>query len=283
VRPVLLPAIERLGRHALQRRGALSRWVETRQGKLHVYDARGSGELPTVVLLHGLSSSATGFGPVLGRLLRHVRRVVVPDYPGHGFSGKTGRLTPEELHASIHAALGALDVGPAILVGNSLGGAVAMQRAIDHPSLVRALVLVSPAGSRSSPEEWDELRRTFQFRTRAEARRFMDKIYFRTPWVFNLFAHEMPAAVARPAVRELLEAASNDELPRPEELEALPMPVLLLWGQRERLLPDSHLAYLTRHLPRQTIIERPATYAHCPHFDHPGDLVRRIVGLARTL
>ena len=66
----MLPFAERFGRYALNRRGARSRWIETKLAPLHVYDAEGRGALPTVVLLHGIGSAAPPFGAVLARLLR---------------------------------------------------------------------------------------------------------------------------------------------------------------------------------------------------------------------
>ncbi len=280
MKPVILPAIERLGRRALVRRGIESRFIETPLGRIHAYDAQGAGKLPPVVLLHGISSGATPFGRVMVPLMRRVRRVVAPDYPGHGFSELRGHLTPPKLFESVHAVLDALGVEPAIFVGNSLGGAVALRCAIDRPERVRGLVLVSPAGAHASDEEWRALRSAFRVESRADARVFLDRLYYRSPWLTHLIAHEMPAMLSRPAVRELFESASNENLPRPEELAGLSMPILLLWGQAERLLPDGNLAYFERNLPRHAIVERPSSYAHCPHFDDPADLARRIVAFA---
>jgi pimeloyl-ACP methyl ester carboxylesterase len=254
--------------------------VETKLGRLHVYDAPGSGSLPAVVLLHGLSSSATPFGPLLQRLRRHARRVVAPDYPGHGFSEHAGAVTPSALFESVEVVLDALKIEPSIFVGNSLGGAVALHCAIERPERVRALVLVSPAGAHASDEEWRELRSTFTLRSRAEGAAFAKRLYYRVPRILPLFAHELPAIVGRPAVGEILAAASNDELPSPEFLAKLRMPILLIWGEAERLLPASHFEYFVRHLPPQTVVLRPETYAHCPHLDDPADLAARIVEFA---
>jgi pimeloyl-ACP methyl ester carboxylesterase len=281
VKPVLLPLAERLGRLALKRRGVRSRRVATPHAELHAYDAPGKGSLPTTVLLHGLGSAATAFGPLVSHLRRDVRRVVAPEFPGHGFSDETALLTPDALFGAMAHALDTLLDEPAIVVGNSLGGAVALTYAILRPERVRALVLVSPAGAHSTREEWDELRATFHLKTTKDARAFMDRIYHRTPWFLPLLAHEFPATLGRQAVRDLFAAASNEHLPTPDALAALPMPILLLWGQSERLLPESHLAYFTRHLPKHAIIERPEGFAHCPHFDDPAALAARIVAFAK--
>ena len=64
----LLSLVERGARFVLNRRGFQSLTVPTEAGELHVYDARGPAMLPTVVLLHGLGSTATAFGPLLTRM-----------------------------------------------------------------------------------------------------------------------------------------------------------------------------------------------------------------------
>jgi pimeloyl-ACP methyl ester carboxylesterase len=283
VKPVLIPLAERLGRMMLRRRGISSSHVETHFGPMFTYDAPGAGNLPTTVVLHGLGSAATPFGPVLARLQRHVRRIVAPDFPGHGFSrfGHDAPLTPARLFDCMSTALNASLREPAIVIGNSLGGAVALRYAVAHPERVRALVLVSPAGALSSDEEWHALRRTFRVTTRAEARVFAERIYHRPPWFLPLFTHELGENLARRAVRDLIETASNDDAPTPEALGALTMPILLVWGRSERLLPDTHLHYFRQHLPKHAVIERPDGFGHCPHFDAPSSLVRLIVSFAK--
>lgn len=284
MKPILLPIAERLGRVALQRRGITSGHVTTPLGRLHTYDANGKGDLPTIVVLHGLGSAATPFGQVFAHLQRHVRRIVAPDYPGHGFSarGETERLTPTRLFESIALALDATVTEPAVVVGNSLGGALALRYALARPSRVRALVLVSPAGARGSDEERRALKAAFDVRSRTEARAFLQRLYHRPPWFSELLLHELPSSVARPAVRELLESTTNDDAPDPEALKSLKMPILLVWGRSERLLPETHLDYFSRHLPEHAVIERPEGFGHCPHFDAPRVLAQRIVTFARA-
>ncbi len=285
VPPILIPLAERLGRRALRRRGVDTRWVETPQGTVHVYDAPGGGSLPTTVLLHGIGSAATPFGPVLARLRPNMKRVVAPDYPGHGFSSDSRTpLDPTALFDSVRLTLERLVPEPSIVVGNSLGGALALQYAVAHPERVRGLVLVSPAGAHSTDAEWRALRRVFELANTGEAREFLRRVYHRPPWFIPLVAFELPATIGqRPAVRELLAAATNEHLPTPEELAALPMPILLVWGQSERLLPPSHLAYFEKHLPRHARVERPLGFGHCPHVDAPAALSARITAFARTL
>lgn len=88
---------------------------------MHAYDSFGRGLLPTTVLVHGIASTASSFGAVLTHLRPHVRRVVAPELPGHGFSeSPADRLTPSALFDSLRTALDKLVREPMILVGNSL-------------------------------------------------------------------------------------------------------------------------------------------------------------------
>jgi pimeloyl-ACP methyl ester carboxylesterase len=284
VKPILLPALERLARRGLARRGITGRHIRTPHATLHVYDARGRGTLPPVVLLHGIGSAATGFAGVMGRLVHEVERIVAPDYPGHGFSGEASvPLTPDALFRMIDNALDDLLDRPALLVGNSLGGAVALTFAIRRPERVRGLVLVSPAGGRVSDAEWAAIRRAFALRTRAEARAFVERLYHRPPRLSPLLSLELPALMQRRAVQELLATASNDHLPSPEQLGALTAPILLVWGKSERILPASLLEYFRRHLPAHTIVEQPDDFGHCPQFETPGRLARRIADFGHSL
>lgn len=282
---VVLPLLERLGRRELHRRGFRSRWTDTPSGRVHAFDAAGEGTLPTIVVFHGLGSASTAFLPVLARLRRHAKRVVAIDGPGHGFSDEpAAKLTPEAYLAAIEHALDALVPERAVLVGNSLGGAIALGRAIHRPDTVAALVLLSPAGSHTTDEDWARIRRLFTIDTRSDARAFLERIYHRPPRLLTyLLAFELPRSVGRAPVRDLLASASNADCPSPEAVKALAMPILLSWGRSERLFSEQQLAWFRDHLPAHAVLEQPEGFGHCPHFDRPGQVAERIVAFARDV
>lgn len=280
----LVPLVERVARASLIRNGHRARHVSTPIGEVHVFDARGDGPLPTTVMLHGIGSNATSFAPLLRRLRRRTRRVIAVEYPGHGFSGPPSRrLTPDALFEAVTHALDEVLEEPAVVFGNSLGGAVALHYAIARPSRVRALILVSPAGARISDEEMRALVESFSMQTRKDALKFLARIYHRVPRWWPLFAHELLDVLGKPVVRDLLETASIDHAPAPAELRALPMPILLLWGSSERLFPATALEYFQGNLPPHAIIERPEGCGHSPHLEKPRALMDRIEEFLRSL
>ena len=99
-----------------------------------------------IVLIHGASGNGADMMDALGdSLTAHGFRVWAPDRPGHGWSeGFEGSSSPAQQAQRLRAAMEALGVSHAIVVGHSLGGAVADNFAIDHPDFARGVVLVSP-------------------------------------------------------------------------------------------------------------------------------------------
>ncbi|MBD0709371.1 MULTISPECIES: alpha/beta fold hydrolase [unclassified Streptomyces] len=113
-------------------------------------DWGGSG--PPVVLLHGLAGHA-GEWDTAAAHLRARHRVVAVDQRGHGASERRPRDRSRAAYvADVVAVVEQLELGRAVLVGQSLGGLTAMLAAAAHPGLVRALVLVEAGPGGSSPE-----------------------------------------------------------------------------------------------------------------------------------
>jgi pimeloyl-ACP methyl ester carboxylesterase len=105
------------------------------------YSEHGSGD--PLILLHGGIGASEMFGAILDPLAAG-RRVITVDLPGHGHTADPGGpLRYEEMADQIAALIGHLGLDQADLMGLSLGGGVALRTAIQHPGLVRQLVLVS--------------------------------------------------------------------------------------------------------------------------------------------
>lgn len=109
------------------------------RGRTWVWDTGGDG--PTVVLLHGWTSTAAlNWGPTFGPL-GQVARVLAPDLRGHGRGVRTRLFTLRDCADDVAALVEHLDAGPAVMVGYSMGGAVAQLLWRRHPEAVTGLVL----------------------------------------------------------------------------------------------------------------------------------------------
>ncbi|MDG4756730.1 alpha/beta fold hydrolase [Micromonospora sp. WMMD710] len=101
------------------------------------------GDGRPLVLLHGGYGSGEMFAPIVPAL-RGRRRVITVDLQGHGRTADVDRpLRYETMADDVAALLGLLGLATADVLGYSLGGGVALRTAIQHPALVRRLVLVS--------------------------------------------------------------------------------------------------------------------------------------------
>jgi pimeloyl-ACP methyl ester carboxylesterase len=279
---MLVPLLEKLGHRWLVSRGIRSRTASTSVGDLHFYDAPGQGSLPPAVILHGLCSNATAFGQVIQALRPHVRRVLAPDAPGHGLSG-----TPADGLTIANLGLGMAELldreidEPAIVCGNSLGGAVALRYALARPEKVRGLVLCSPGGAQMTPQELSDVLALFELRSRADAHEFLRRLHGRRPWYAPLIARDLMDHFARPAFQALRETARDAPLFTSEELAPLTLPIHVIWGRGDKLLPASNLEFFRRSLPAHAVVEEVYDAGHCPHLDAPRAVVRRIVAMAQ--
>lgn len=275
---VILPVLERVTRAVLVRRGVESRFVDTPTVRVHLYDAPGTGSLPTVVLLHGIGTSATPFMPTAARLRKKARRVLAVDAPGHGFSE-----TPKDpldierfRDALVHVLDRELDA-PALLVGNSLGGAMALHYAILRPQRVAGLVLSSPGGAPvEDPHERSRFLRGFDVKNLRDARAFLDRLHHEVPWYGALVAPDLVRIFNRSAVRALLDSIEPEHFFAKDSFDGLTMPIHVLWGKSDRIIPQACLDFFKQHLPPHTVFEEPEGIGHSPHLEDPEAFYRMI-------
>jgi pimeloyl-ACP methyl ester carboxylesterase len=228
-----------------------------------------AGRGTPVVLVHGLGNSSLVWRQVmLGLAGTHL--VVAPDLPGFGHSSPTHRrpllaaYTDFLAELIIRTAPGV----PAAIVGNSVGGAVAMRLAVTHPALVSRLVLVDPAGVGQGVPSWWRLVRfeplvrllsavPLTLTPRPVLERVIAEAYRRMAFAdpdhandrsVHLFAERLNS---RERIHRFLRIAHDvvdafeGEVQKLEE--PLPVPVLAIWGRQDRLVPlHDALALLER-------------------------------------
>ena len=122
----------------------LGRFVDVDGCRIH-YLEQGSG--PTLLLIHGLSGNMRNFAHSLVERLKDKYRIILVDRPGSGYSTR-----PRRASATIRAQadtmarfIEALRLERPLVVGHSLGGAIALSLALNHPEKVAGLALLAPA------------------------------------------------------------------------------------------------------------------------------------------
>lgn len=119
------------------------RFLEIGGERIHYTD---EGRGPALLMIHGLSGCARNLTHSLAPQLREQFRVITIDRPGSGYSTRArGASADLPAQASLVAKfIRTLDLGQPLVLGHSLGGAVALSLALDHPQSVSGLVLVAP-------------------------------------------------------------------------------------------------------------------------------------------
>ena len=148
---LLLIALAALSRAAARRAEAtvpaVGRFVEVPGARLHFVEAGETRDgRPPIVMLHGLAAQLHNFRYALVDDLASDTRVIAFDRPGSGYSTREpGRATTLEQQAdAVAAAMDALGLPRALLVGHSLGGALSLAIALRHPLKVSGLALLAP-------------------------------------------------------------------------------------------------------------------------------------------
>ncbi|MFZ5442968.1 MAG: alpha/beta fold hydrolase [Myxococcota bacterium] len=267
----------RLVRRALVMRGVSSELVRLRGADVHYYRAEGRGDGPPLLLVHGLGSSANAFFRTLLPLSRTFRSVYALDLPGNGFSPvpAAGPMALREFVELLRDFRREVIRERVFLVGNSLGGGMALNFAFAEPSALVALGLVSPAGARVSDERFAQLLQSFHVTDRREARALAHKLFAKPPLGLLLFADELRKMVSTETVRSIVREVSPADMVSPAELARLEMPTLLVWGTREKLLPAEGLAFFREHLPAHAEVHEVDGFGHMPQMEHPEDFVER--------
>ena len=224
-------------------------------------------ERPPVVLVHGYGMSSRYMVPLAEALGRDFR-VYAPDLPGFGRSDKPERaLDIPDLGDALAAWMTVVAVGPAVLIGNSLGCQILIELALRHSERVACLVLQAPTPDPAARTVHQQiLRQALNLRYDATAR---------MSWiVLSDFFSAGPRRLAH-TLRHLLRH------PIENRLTEVGIPALVLRGTRDPVVPRAWASRAADLLPQGRLIEV-AGAAHIMNFHAPerfARIVRRYVGL----
>jgi non-heme chloroperoxidase len=237
-----------------------------------------------VVMLHGVTDSWRSFEPVLPHLPDSIRAIAVTQR-GHGDAPKPdGGYLIEDLAADVVELMDDLELGPAILLGHSMGSWVAQRIAIDHPERLIGVVLAgSFSGTPSDDPELVALAEemaTLQDPVPAEVAREFQESTVATPLApeaLDTFVNEslkVPARVWGATFTGFLEVDHADGL------ENMTTPALLVWGDQDAFIPRGIQDELLEALAdsRLNVYEG---VGHALHWEQPERFAADIVEFSR--
>jgi pyruvate dehydrogenase E2 component (dihydrolipoamide acetyltransferase) len=252
-------------------------------GKAVRFLAIGPAEGEPVLLIHGFGSDHAAWA-MNHSALAETHRVVALDLPGHGASAKdVGAGDIPALSTAVTGLMDHLGFGSAHLVGHSLGGGIALHIAASTPGRVRSLGLIAPCGL---GEEIDiAFIEGFIGETRArKLRAVLEKL---TPNA-EMISGDMVESVLRfkrlDGAEDALRAIAGGAYPggrqglvMREAVEALAMPVAVIFGSEDAIIPAAHAEGLPASV-RITVLEGAGHVPHLEKADEVNACLRETIG-----
>lgn len=259
-----LPREKLVGKYA----GGASQFVTLPSGaSAHMRD-EGNREGPVLVLVHGSNASLHTWEPWVAEL-GDTYRIISMDLPGHGLTGRVpgDDYTREGMTSFVHELIGTLHVERFAIAGNSMGGGVAALYALEHPEQVSALILVDAAGIPVKRDDDDvplafriagmpvisQVMRYVLPRSLVEEgvrKVFVDQSKVTDEMVaryFDLSLHEGNRDATR---MRFASYASRDEEAFAARLGEIEAPVLVIWGDKDGLIPVSAAYEFEQRIPQ---------------------------------
>ena len=245
--------------------------------RLYICDS-GRRDAPAIILLHGFGSSLQTWD-AWAKSLEVDHRVIRFDLPGFGLSGAdpTGDYSDSRSIRILSDLLRSLGLEHASFIGNSLGGRIAWKFAADQPARVEKLVLISPDGFASPGFEYGKAPKVSKLMT---AMRFvlpkwllrmnLQPAYGNSAALSDAVVTRYYDLMLAPGVRDAIIARMEQtvlENPVPL-LRRIQAPTLLLWGQKDGMIPFANAAQYIQELPHGSLVPL-SGLGHVPQEEAP--------------
>jgi pimeloyl-ACP methyl ester carboxylesterase len=226
---------------------------------------RGAVNQPSLVLIHGTGSSHQCWPAEMRRLPGW--NVLAVDLPGHGRSEGVAQRSISRYAAGLAEFLAELNVFQAVLVGHSMGGAIALQMALDQPTLVTGLGVISSGAYLGVPPQIQEY--LTNPLTQNQATRFFRGLAFSPAATPALVEQSMAPlnAIPHSVLASDWQACATFDLI--DAVENIACPTFLAAGADDRLTPPAYARFLAARMPNarlhlipdaghMVIVEQPA-------------------------
>jgi pimeloyl-ACP methyl ester carboxylesterase len=240
----------------------------------------GPRDAPTVIMLHGFGASLETWEP-WAKALSSRYRVIRFDLPGFGLTGPdpSGDYTDARAIRILTDLMDQLGIERANLIGNSLGGRIAWNFAASHPDRVARLVLISPDGFASPGFAYDKAPKTpLMMRAlpyvapRGLLKANLAAAYGRPETLGEATVTRYRDMMLAPGVRSAILARMGQAILRNPApiLARIQTPTLLLWGEKDGMIPIGNAADYLRDMPHARLARLP-NLGHVPFEEDPAN------------
>jgi len=249
------------------------KFLETRMGNIH-YIQHGNGSTP-IVLIHGNFASARFFEPLLEQLPDQYTAYAL-DLPNFGYSDPmNGEVEIDKYAEAVEQFVNTLNLKKFILLGHSLGGAVAMSYSIKHSEKLEKLVLVdpSPINGLPMPEEAIKLVKIYQNNPQAIKKALM----FNAPTYDNERFFEKITSDALRMAPHAFEgnARALTKYNYTNEAKNVTLPVVVVYGDKDVLLTLEQMKLTAQAFPNGKLVVL-KDIGHSPVVETPQEIVKII-------
>jgi pimeloyl-ACP methyl ester carboxylesterase len=264
---MLIKLLHKQIRRRYQRLGYQSKFLELHTCRIHYYELKRPQAPYTLLLLHGLGTSASTWINTLSKL-QGTYSVLAPDLPGYGLSTiSNGRpfLTVPELASAVNSFVHHTIESPLALLGHSLGGWLAGLYARDHVGGLQRLILVNNAGI--FYEGIEQQGALFQVQSIQDVRKLLNALWYRYPWYFKLFYPAVLNDLQERRVADFVRSVHREDFLN-DQLRTFPARLDLIWGRNDRLIPPETIDIIKQSIPGAGVhfIER---CGHVPQLERP--------------
>jgi pimeloyl-ACP methyl ester carboxylesterase len=275
-----------------------SKFIEVNGIKVH-YKTYGQGE-PTFILLHGFGASLFSWHEVTAPLSKY-GTVIAYDRPAFGLTERPMTWkgeNPYSQQAQVELVIGLMDklnVKKAILVGNSAGGTISMLAALQYPERVQALILVDPAvyAGGGAPAwvrpilktpQMNRIGPLFARQLQAQGVEFIKTAWHDPSRITpeTLDGYQKPLRVDNWDKALWFLTVASQESTLTQRLNELTLPVLVITGDDDRIVPTGQSIRLADELPNAILNVIPQS-GHLSHEEHPDLFMQAVTEFLSTL
>jgi pimeloyl-ACP methyl ester carboxylesterase len=264
--------------------GGASLYAMLQPGLTVHYRDQGRRDGRVLVLIHGSNASLHSWEPWV-HILGRDYRIISLDLPGHGLTGAspTGVYDLESYVGVVEQLMARLGIAKAVIGGNSMGGGVSWMFALAHPEKTEALLLIDSVGQPSTrPDDLPIGFRLMRTPVIREAGRWItpraifkssveksmsvqskiDDALIDRYWELNRYPGNRAATIKRFSAKQIMRSTTQ------KALSAINVPVMIMWGEEDNLIPVSSARWFADAIPGSTLKIYPGV-GHIPMEEVP--------------